>query len=60
MPVQAKAENDQHADDAKGDSDKHAELPGGALRAHRRSKAPLAKKIPDANAKVKGRGQYAD
>ena len=52
MPVEAKTESDQNADDAERDADDHAELPGGSLRAHGGRQSPFAEKIPDADAQV--------
>src|SRR5258708_17943309 len=60
MPVEAEADEDQHADDTEGDGDDHAEMSGGVLGFHGGSEAPLAKKIPDADAEVERGGENAD
>src|SRR5258708_844288 len=60
MPVEAEADEDQHADDTEGDGDDHAEMSGGVLGFHGGSEAPLAKKIPDADAEMERGGENAD
>src|SRR5580704_3131856 len=59
MPVQPKAQNDEHADDTENYSNKNAELPRGTLRAYGRGEPPFAEEIPDPDAKVKRRSQHA-
>jgi hypothetical protein len=60
MPIQAKTENYQNSDNTEYYSDQNAQLAGGTLRPSSSRKAPLAKKIPDAHAQVKGRSQHTN
>ena len=59
MPVQPKAQNDEHADDTEGYSNQHAQLPRGTLRTLGRGESPFAEEIPDPDAKVKRGSQHA-
>jgi len=60
MPVEAEADEDQDAYETEGDRDKYAELSGGALGSDGGGEAPLAKKIPDADAEMEGGGEDTD
>jgi len=60
MPVEAKADENQHADNAEGDGDENAETSGCALSLNGGREPPLAKKIPDADAEMEGGGEDAD
>src|SRR5215470_5022770 len=60
MPVEAKADKNQNADEAEGESDENAELPGSVLRLDGGSDSPFAEEIPDANAEMKRTGKDAD
>src|SRR6266852_3244181 len=58
MPVQAETNQDQHANEAESESNYKAQLSGQALRFRRRSQSPLTKKVPNADAQMKGGGQH--
>ncbi len=60
MPVEAEADENQHADETEGDGDDHAELTRGTLSLDGGGESPLAEKIPDADAEMKGGGENAD
>ena len=60
MPVEAEADENQNADEAEGEGDDHAELPGGSLGFNSGGESPLAEKIPDADAEMERRGEYAN
>ena len=60
MPVQAKADQNQNADDAKNHSNENAETAGGALGPNGSRKTPFAQEIPDADAKMEGGSEDAD
>src|SRR5258708_4625867 len=60
MPVEAEADEDQHADETEGDGDDHAELTRGTLSLDGGGESPLAEKIPDADAEMERGGENAD
>ena len=60
MPIEAEADENQHAYKTEGDRDENAELAGSALGLNGGGESPLAEKIPDADAEMEGRGENAD
>ena len=60
MPVEAEADENQNPNKTEGEGDDHAELPGGALSPNGSGESPLAEKIPDADAEMKGGGEDAN
>ena len=60
MPVEAEADEDQHAYETEGEGDDHAELTGGVLGFNSGGESPLAKEIPNADAEVERRSENAD
>src|ERR1700739_3429353 len=60
MPIKTETGKEQAAQEAEGEGDNQAGLPGGALGFHRGGESPLAEKIPDADAEMEGGGENAD
>src|SRR5579862_2578165 len=60
MPVKTETEENENADQREEGGDGHAEHAGLFLRRGRNGDAPLAEKIPDADAEMEGGGENAD
>jgi len=60
MPIETETDEDQDTNETECEGDEHAELTGGALGFDGGGKSPLTQEIPDADAKMEGRGENAD
>ena len=60
MPVEAEADEDQHAYETEGEGDDHTELACGVLGFNGGGESPLAEEIPDADAEMERGCEDAD